>query len=71
MANYQGIIDTVQQVKVLKAKFLLTTIDILNFSPYTPVFLKQYGHYFYVNKISQWETGKLCEVELIQLAEGD
>ena len=71
MANYQGIIDTVQQVKVLKAKFILTTIDILTFSPYTPVFLKQYGHYFYVNKISQWETGKLCEVELIQLAEGD
>lgn len=68
MANYQGIIDTVQKVKVITAKFLLTTHDIINFSPFVPIFLRQYGHYFYVNKISQWESGKTCDVELIQLA---
>ena len=67
ISNYADIIDTMQAVRVVTAKFNLTPVDILNFDQFTPIFLRQYGRYFYVNKISNWEAGKLCDVELLQL----
>lgn len=52
---------------VLTAYFLLTAIDIAEFDVFTPIYLKQYGRYFYVNKIDSWQSGKTCKVELIGL----
>lgn len=66
--NYQLLILAMQDTQVLTAKFHLTPIDILQFSPFVPIFLKQYGHYYYVNKIKSWEDGKLCDVELVKIA---
>lgn len=65
--NYQPLIDTLQRVEVLNVKMLLTAIDIQDFNPYIPIYLRQYGAYYYVNKISEWEEGKPCEVELLRL----
>jgi hypothetical protein len=66
-ANYADLISTMEKVVVITAEFLLSAIDIKNFSPFVPVYLRQYGRYFYVNKIQDWEDGKVCKVELVQL----
>ena len=67
LANYQPLIDTLQQVVLIKVKMILSAVDILNFDQFVPIYLRQYGRYFYVNKISNWESGKACDVELLQL----
>lgn len=66
-ANYAGLIQTMQDTQVIREKMTLSQIDILGFDQFTPVYLKQYGAYFYVNKISDWEAGQICEVELIKI----
>lgn len=65
--NYAGLIDMLQAVEVLTCKVVLNVTDIINFNPYTPIYLRQTGKYYYVNKISQWEARKSCEIELIAL----
>lgn len=68
ISKYTSLIATLQSVKLIRLKILLSVLDILNFDQFTPIFLRQYGQYFYVNKISNWEAGKLCDVELLQLS---
>lgn len=53
--------------KVLTAEFNLSALDIERFDPFTPVYLKQHGAFFYVNKISNFISGQLTTVELIKL----
>lgn len=55
------------RAKVLTAKFNLSALDIERFDPFTPVYLKQHGAFFYVNKISNFVSGQLTTVELIKL----
>ena len=67
LANYSALVNSLQHVVVLKVKMLLNAVDILNFDQFVPVYLRQFGRYYYVNKISNWASGKLCDVELLQL----
>lgn len=50
------------------AKMRLPIVEILQFSHKVPIYLRQFGRYFYVSKIGEWEAGKLCNVELLQLS---
>lgn len=72
----QSLIDTyyaeLTDSMLIKAKhrvdrFFLTPADIETFDPFVPVYLRQYGAYFYVNKISNFIVGRLTSVELIKL----
>ena len=67
LANYQSLIAAIQATQTISLKMYLTAVDILNFDQFTPIYLKQFGQYFYVNKIKDWEVGKLCNVELLRL----
>lgn len=53
--------------KTLTADFNLSALDIERFDPFVPVYLKQHGAFFYVNKISNFVSGQLTTVELIKL----
>ena len=53
--------------KVLTVELNLSALDIERFDPFTPVYLKQHGAFFYVNKISNFVSGQLTTVELIKL----
>lgn len=53
--------------KRLKADFYLLPSDIEAFDPFMPVYIRQLGAYFYVNKINNFIAGKLTSVELIKL----
>lgn len=72
----QSLIDTyyaeLTDSMLVKAKhrtdrFYLTPADIEDFDPFVPVYIRQYGAYFYVNKISNFIVGRLTSVELIKL----
>ena len=45
----------------------LKTLDVSNFDHFVPVYLKQYGMFFYVNKIDKFRPDKLTKVELIKM----
>ena len=66
-AAYNDLISILQSTLVLKAKFVLSAVDIITFDNLVPIYLKQFGRYFYVNKISSWEIGKMCDVELLRI----
>jgi hypothetical protein len=55
------------KAKRLVCNFHLTPADIEAFDPFVPVYLRQYGAYFYVNKISNFIAGRPTSVELIKL----
>lgn len=59
--------NVLKYAKVINVRLHLTDEDIENFNPLTPVYLKQYGNYYIVNKIQNYISGKLTKTELIKL----
>ena len=53
--------------KRIEALFNLTEIDIEDFDPFIPIYISYYGAYFYVEKINNFQKGKLTKVNLIKL----
>jgi hypothetical protein len=48
-------------------KMQLTTFDFSDFDFLKLVYLKQFQKYFYCNKISNFNSGKLTDVQLIEV----
>ncbi len=65
--NYQGLISSLDQLKVVKAEFVLNENDVKDFDFSTPVWVDQWGSYFYVNKITNFREGKMTSVQLVKL----
>ena len=65
--GYAGLSRLLTKTNVLNAKFNLPVYEVAGLKHYIPVYLSQYKAYFYVNKISNYVSGKLCNVELIKL----
>lgn len=53
--------------RIEDAEFWLTDVDIANFDPFKPVYVAKFGAYFVVNKIKNYESGKLTKVDLIKI----
>ncbi len=67
-ANYDILESRVLNgVRVIEADFYLTSLDIRSFDFYTPIYLEQFGDYFYVQKISNFVPEKLSRVTLVCL----
>jgi hypothetical protein len=56
-----------RHARVVEAAFLLTPEDVERFDPSVPVYVGKYGAYFYVNRIKNFEMGRLTACELIRL----
>ena len=56
-----------RHARVVEEAFLLTPEDVERFDPSVPVYVGKYGAYFYVNRIKNFEAGKLTACELIRL----
>ena len=54
-------------VRIIEADFYLTPTDIAELDMMQPVFLAQYGEYFYVQKINNYRAQRLTRVTLISL----
>ena len=64
-STYKAMLD---KARFVKAYMRVTETDIANLDHSIPVYLDWYKAYFYINKISQWESrNQLVEVELIRL----
>lgn len=59
--------NLLNNVNILKATFNLSVLDFYRFNLFSRVYLEQFGSYYYVNKITNWQKGKLCEVELVKI----
>lgn len=66
-AHYPNIITLLENQKVLKVNMFLNVLDIYKFNFFSRIYLEQYGSYFYLNKINNWQKDKVVEVELIQI----
>ena len=49
------------------ADMLLSIIDISQLNTTRPIYLKQYGAYFYVQKIENWQNKHSCKVKLLRI----
>lgn len=63
-AGYESVI---QSGKKLVLKFRLNSIDLHEFDYTIPIWLSQFNRFYFVKKITNWDIGVDCEVELIQL----
>lgn len=62
-AEYQ---QAVKQLRTVKVVALLTTKDLLTYDPTTPIYVRQWGHYYAVTKLTT-KDHRTAEVELLQL----
>lgn len=73
--KFQQIIDTyypsvksiIDKSKVISCDFNLNESDISNFDFKKLIYLKQFGSYYLVNKISNYISGKSTKVELLEV----
>lgn len=66
-SHYPQITNLLNNVVIVKAIMKLTLLDIYNFDFSSRIYLEQYGSYFYVNKITNFQKNKLTEVELVKI----
>lgn len=66
-SHYRAVQNMLTRPLTVRADFLLTDLDVADFDHFTPVYLRQFGAYFYVNKISNFVAGEVTEVELIKI----
>ena len=59
--------DIMLNYKQVRLKFILTPMQIKNFRFDYPIYLNQYGRYFFVKKINNWDVNKIIEIDLIVL----
>ena len=59
--------DIILNYKQVRLKFILTPMQIKNFRFDYPIYLNQYGRYFFVKKINNWDVNKVTEIDLIVL----
>lgn len=65
--NYSQIINLLNNMHLIKVRMKLSLLDVYNFDFFKRIYLQQYGAFFYLNKISNFEKDKLTEVELIRI----
>lgn len=53
--------------KYLEATFWLTDLEIEQIDQFKPIYLNQYGAYFYLNKVKNYISKQLTTVELIRM----
>lgn len=53
--------------KVLQTQILLDSLDIQSLDLFNPVWLEEYGFWFYVSKINNFQAGKITKVDLIRM----
>lgn len=62
--KYSEVMNTFKQARL---KFILSPSQVSLFRFDTPIYLRQYGRYFFVKRINNWETNKVVEIDLIVL----
>jgi len=64
MSGYSSI---VLSGKKIICKLRLSSIDLHEFDYTIPVWFDQFNRYYFVKRITNWDEGVECEVELIEI----
>jgi len=67
VTNYASLSRLLTKTNLRRAKFNLPVYEVAGLQHNVPVYLSQYKAYFYVNKINNYISGRLCTVDLIKL----
>lgn len=67
ITHYLGLSRLLTKTTMQKLRFNLPVIEVSNLKHYIPIYLSQHNAYYYVNKVNNYISGKLCTVELIKL----
>lgn len=68
MSNYHVLENRLlHQTRCMKETLLLTALDVKDFDHSAPIYLSKYSCCFYVNKINNFRSNRLVEVELVAL----
>jgi len=67
-SNYGSLVNIIlARTKLLKAFFDLKAYDISSLDLSKPVYIRKYGRFFIINKVTNYLPGKTTEVELIRM----
>lgn len=64
---WEAYMSIINKYKQMKLKFILPVSEINKFRFDYPIYLSQYGRYFFVKRINNWEVNKVVEIDLIVL----
>lgn len=68
LADYYAFADQMTAApQVLTLELSLPAFDIYTFDPFTPVYLKPFGAFYFVNKVTNWRKGAPAKVELVKI----
>ncbi len=65
---YQPVKGLMTNTRTISAYFNLTALDIAQLDLFSPVWLKPYGCFFYISKISNFIAGQPTKVELVKMS---
>lgn len=65
---YDKLINNIlKRPKILQVQILLDSFDIQSLDLFNPIWLEEYGFWFYVSKINNFQAGKIPKVDLIRM----
>ena len=64
---YAPLFETLKQYRKITLKMLLKPQDLTIVQQQIPVYLQQFGSYFYINSVKNYVCGQLAEVELMRI----
>ena len=64
---YQTVIDMTFRGKSVECLVNLNIRDVVNYDPFTPVYVSHLGNYFYWEKLSNYVKGKLTKCKLVKI----
>lgn len=64
---YGAYITAVKSNRLFTFEMLLNQIDINRFSHRTLIYIQRFANYYFVKKVLNWESGRTCNVEMLQL----
>jgi hypothetical protein len=67
ITNYSSLSRMLYKANLRRVKLNLPVYEAAGLKHYIPVYFSQFKAYFYVNKIENYVSGKLCTVEIIKL----
>lgn len=66
---YDTLLSVLNKCKYVQAYYRLTAQDVQEFDSSVPIWDANFGQYFYLNQIEQYEEGKPALVHLYRLGE--
>ena len=64
---FQGVLTMSDRGKTLECSMNLKISDVVNYDPFTPVYIQQHGAFFYWQKVSNYVKDKLTKCTFIRL----